>query len=442
MHSICTHNFYFSKPKIGKVLVCDLLEYRPDALTNNQARLSYDAFFLQYLFSLLMFKESRLQVCQLIESILLYMPILSLSKVSNMRHLLEYIDDDGLACTCKIFAVTLSNLDSNDKKYLVNNNQRRVATAAAAATANNTATSTSTASASTMTDEVAGSATPGAPSTSTHPGDVQQQRPVVAPSTSTADLVVANTVAIDQTINARTGGLIPSKPSSSNGQPVTSFSIRDQNQDFLLGLPAFLARLVNLVRRKEYTSRFNGLNCELEHWIRSIDEALSDSEDPESSLNFNVETVMNRNAPLVPPPVPPAQPSLNNNNMGENQAVAMVTAALGNNRVPNENMFIQSPALFASSKLNNFVYVLYTISLLLIGKEKKKVQKSLTKLRFAHVLNSLFDHLVWNCNCTVPAASGNTAAAQQQLQRTHTCPEVAVKIQFLRLVHSFCDHSE
>ena len=125
------------------------------------------------------------------------------------------------------------------------------------------------------------------------------------------------------------------------------------------------------------------------------------------------------------------------------------------------------PALLAAAKLNNFVYVLYTLSLLLIGKEKKKVQVNLTKLRLASALNSLFDYLIWNCRCEYPNSAINNSNTnqvgsngtnnsnnnqvnnlqavpqqQQQQMRSHICPEVAVKIQFLRLVHSFCDHSE
>ena len=65
------------------------------------------------------------------------------------------------------------------------------------------------------------------------------------------------------------------------------------------------------------------------------------------------------------------------------------------------------------------------------------MQRTLSKLRLAAALNSLFDYLVWNCHCDRRGSSGMAAEAQQVRS-----PEVAVKIQFLRLVHSFCDHSE
>ena len=111
---------------------------------------NYDTTLLQYLFTLLMFKESRLQACQLIESILLHMPMLNLNRINNIKLILENIDDDGLSCICKIFAVTLSNLDMNEKKYLASGQKRlqiqkqRAAAAAAAAAAASTAIATNT----------------------------------------------------------------------------------------------------------------------------------------------------------------------------------------------------------------------------------------------------------------------------------------------------------
>ena len=338
-----------------------------------------------------MFKECRLPACQLIESILLYIPILNLNQIANMKYILEHIDDDGLACICKIFAVTLSNLDSNDKKYLATN--RRV-------------------------------------------GNSQQQHQQTTGADNNINPVLAEindissvsspTIIVENQNNNSKSQLSPSSAASQ------ALSIRDQNQEFLLSLPTFLSRLVNLVRSKDYTRRFSGLNCELEHWIRSIDEALSDSEENESVLNINDNELPDRNVNTA------RGTNYNlNANTNVNTGGLGLAASMANVRNFLENQY-QQPALLASSRLNNFVYVLYTISLLLIGKEKKKVQKSLTKLRFASVLNSLFDHLIWKCNCEFPNSQNNGSVQQ----RTHICPEVAVKIQFLRLVHSFCDHSE
>lgn len=169
---------------------------------------------------------------------------------------------------------------------------------------------------------------------------------------------------------------------------------------------------------------------------RYIDQALSDSDDndlDDSTLNSTAYSNSTFNS---------------RNDTAATAAASGSTSTSANNanETNSNNTFLDNqtyqPALLAAAKLNNFVYVLYTLSLLLIGKEKKKVQKSLTKLRLASALNSLFDYLIWNCRCENPNAAGNNQENQQQQQmRSHICPEVAVKIQFLRLVHSFCDHS-
>lgn len=56
----------------------------------------------------------------------------------------------------------------------------------------------------------------------------------------------------------------------STSSSLSSLSVRDQNQEFLLSIPSFLFRLVNLVRRKDYTIRFSGANSEIENWIRYL----------------------------------------------------------------------------------------------------------------------------------------------------------------------------
>lgn len=163
--------------------------------------------------------------------------------------------------------------------------------------------------------------------------------------------------------------------------------------------------------------------------MRYLDEALSDSEENESTnltASNELEQMMLDNRYRTNTQSSPSN-DLNNN--------------LTNYRSGAPENQLYQPALLAASKLNNFVHVLYTLSLLLIGKERKNVQKTLAKLRLAPALNSLFDYLVWHCRCEYHSAN-TVGNAEQQQQRSHICPEVAVKIQFLRLVHSFCDHSE
>ena len=188
-------------------------------------------------------------------------------------------------------------------------------------------------------------------------------------------------------------------------------------------MSTLLVRLVNLIKCKEYAVRYPGTKSELEHWIQYIDDALSDSDDNETD---NTESDTNSD----------------NLMLDYHSETPTRTNFSLNNRQASEN-HLNQPALLAANKLNNFVHVLYTISLLLVGKERKRVQKTLAKLRLASALNSLFDYLIWNCRCeyhNTPNPENN--GQQPTLVRSHICPEVAVKIQFLRLVHSFCDHSE
>lgn len=275
--------------------------------------------------------------------------MLNLNRICNIKHILETIDDEGFASMCRIFAITLSDLDITEKKYWI---QKK---------------------------------------TQIKPGSTS------SPSTSQTAAVAEETKSV--------------------------VSVRDQNQELLLNIPSLLDRLVNLVHRKDYAIRYPGTDSELEHWMRYLDEALSDTDDNEPSSDpiNNSQTISYGHND---------QPSNNSTDSNNN---------LTNYRTGAPENQLYQPALLAANKLNNFVHVLYTISLLLIGKERKRVQKSLTKLRLATALYSLFDYLVWNCRCEYHNSSGQ---GDQQQVRSHICPEVAVKIQFLRLVHSFCDHSE
>ena len=314
--------------------------------------------------------------------------MLNLNRISNIKYILETIDDEGLSSICRIFAITLSDLDMNEKKYWANAQKK------------------------------------------------QQQQQQLQSGSSSSQAKASTSKSADNTT-----------PKVTVAAPL---SVRDQNQELLLNIPSLLTRLVNLVRRKDYAIRYSGTSSELEHWMRYLDEALSDNDDTDT----------NNESPPPPPPPPFNNPANNNNNninlVNNNDLDLMVlgdetnyTTDLNNNltiynnmnRTSPENQLYQ-PALLAATKLNNFVHVLYALSLLLIGKERKRVQKCLAKLRLASALNSLFDYLVWNCRCEYHNPANTAAAPEQQQMRSHICPEVAVKIQFLRLVHSFCDHSE
>ncbi|KAJ8302972.1 hypothetical protein KUTeg_019368 [Tegillarca granosa] len=83
------------------------------------------------------------------------------------------------------------------------------------------------------------------------------------------------------------------------------------------------------------------------------------------------------------------------------------------------------------------VEVVYVLGLFLLGKHRKKVQRKLAELKLAPGLSELFDQFIWKCQVysSRHRLRGHNAACE-------CSPEVALKIQFLRLVHSFCDHSD
>ncbi|XP_042856620.1 uncharacterized protein LOC122243199, partial [Penaeus japonicus] len=79
----------------------------------------------------------------------------------------------------------------------------------------------------------------------------------------------------------------------------------------------------------------------------------------------------------------------------------------------------------------------YVLGLLLLGKQRKEVQTQLAQLRLIPRLSQLFDLFIWKCE-----TYQERVRVPGHLSSCECSPEVALKIQFLRLVHSFCDQSE
>lgn len=154
--------------------------------------------------------------------------------------------------------------------------------------------------------------------------------------------------------------------------------IRDLNHEFLLNIPNLLPRLVNLVKTKDYMVRYDHMEHENDHFLQMIENSLSDTDDFDDQLLDGFF-------------------SDNSNSIDSISVSLNATANNNNRRINNDDIRIQ-PAILAASKINDFVLVLYTLSLFLIGKERKNVQKELTNLKLASALNSLFDFLYWNCN--------------------------------------------
>ncbi|BFZ19840.1 hypothetical protein BsWGS_22880 [Bradybaena similaris] len=180
-------------------------------------------------------------------------------------------------------------------------------------------------------------------------------------------------------------------------------NLRDINQELLLGIPDLLPRLVQIAINKEYTPRYRGMPSELDCWMEWIDNKMADEVyEPQAADDFEdfVGGV--------------SEPTSEGNPMVAQQALAI------------------------TEELVQRVEVVYVLGLFLLGKHRKKVQRKLAELKLASGLSELFDQFIWKCQVrsqTRHRLRGHNSSCE-------CSPEVALKIQFLRLVHSFCDHSE
>ncbi|XP_066937190.1 short transient receptor potential channel 4-associated protein-like [Macrobrachium rosenbergii] len=174
--------------------------------------------------------------------------------------------------------------------------------------------------------------------------------------------------------------------------------LRDINQEFVLGIPEFLPRLVNFATKLPYEPRYEGRTMEVDHWMRLIEESMSD--------------VISQLDP----------------NLIESSADAI-------ERILPHTVLNQIEAL--AGPMLQRVETVYVLGLLLLGKHRKEVQAQLAQLRLIPRLSQLFDLFIWKCE-----TYQERVRVPGHLSSCECSPEVALKIQFLRLVHSFCDQSE
>lgn len=167
--------------------------------------------------------------------------------------------------------------------------------------------------------------------------------------------------------------------------------VRDINQELLLSVPDFILKLVNHATRLPYNPRFASTPSEIDHWMRFIDDHISD------------------------------EIALGESSMQESYSGGGLT----------------DPCSSLVNDLVDRVEVLYVLGLLLVGKHRKQVQKELAELQLIPKLNDLFDNFIWRSN-----GGRQRTRLPGHYAGCECSPEVALKIQFLRLVHSFCDHSE
>lgn len=174
--------------------------------------------------------------------------------------------------------------------------------------------------------------------------------------------------------------------------------VSDTNQKILVELPKFVERLVQIACQKIESSQapnMQNLVSEIESWVTWLDNSMAFDALAEV---VNDEDGVYLNLPLNDIAIPLPQ------------------------------------SIRAMHQVVYKVEVLYVLCLLLGGKQRQKVQEIVSQCQLMPGLNAIFDRVIWNCVLKSPIHSDN--------QNCDCSPEVALKVQFLRLVHTFCDHHD
>ncbi|KAF6024045.1 TRPC4AP [Bugula neritina] len=94
------------------------------------------------------------------------------------------------------------------------------------------------------------------------------------------------------------------------------------------------------------------------------------------------------------------------------------------------------------SIVNSLVYkveAVHVLGLLLLGKHRRRTQKMVSEMKLIPGLSAVFENFVWKVRGNRTGAHDRLAGHNPSCQCS---PEVAIKIQVMRVIHSFCDHSE
>ncbi|XP_013785167.1 short transient receptor potential channel 4-associated protein-like [Limulus polyphemus] len=186
------------------------------------------------------------------------------------------------------------------------------------------------------------------------------------------------------------------------------FSKRDENQNAVLNMPGILSRLVQLVCAKPYVPQFprsfsSFAVSEVNHWLQWIELNLENEVIHTSEMNESTNFV----------------------------------GGISRSSTSGEAAFSFQSSLAISSEMTIRAHGAYVLGLLLVGKHRKEVQQKLAELCLIPKLSDLFDHFTWEC--------GRSSSRLHNSGHFGGCdcnPGIALKTQVMRLVHSFCDHSE
>ena len=209
--------------------------------------------------------------------------------------------------------------------------------------------------------------------------------------------------------------------------------IREMNQELVMNVPGLIRKILDLAVDETYFPRQANSQTEIDNWMRFIDDSISNE----------IGSQLIQEGPIANQPLPSTsrgrQPS-DSGDVFNSQLLAIMQQE--NTSDVGVGLTVLKSTIDAGMKVGNnllsLVEALYVLSLLLIGKHRKQIQNELAEMEMIPRLSILMDRFVWKSN------SGRNNRTWNIVEHFNECdcsPEVAVKIQFLRLLHSFCDQN-
>lgn len=194
-------------------------------------------------------------------------------------------------------------------------------------------------------------------------------------------------------------------------------SLADENQGLLLQNPRLLSRMVSLASRP------------LPNPIGSRQANRSMLQSLTSNLVLEEESRGNFSSAHTSGSIPFSEVQAND--------TSLATSGAEDYLDPYERLEGSTPLRIQVIEVMQKVEILYVLTLFLSGKFKSEVQSRLGDLKLIPALGDIFNKLGWKNECEkFPRHDQNDA------EDCDCSPESALKIQFLRFVHSFCDHNE
>jgi len=187
-------------------------------------------------------------------------------------------------------------------------------------------------------------------------------------------------------------------------------SIAESNQVLLLTCNDFLKRMVKLAGKQIPTSSGQNIQSLIAAFRPMTDDILDSA-----FLGLSDTTEMN--------------------SIGSSLLSATTSTSTSNQQpLATSNVNWLSPLI--QQEIMHKVEILYILTLFLCGTKKTEVQSKLGDLQFIPTLCDIFDSLGWTTDSRFPRHNVNDP------DNCDCTPESALKIQFLRFMHSFCDHNE